>query len=305
MPFEVTILGSNSAIPVYGRHHTAQFVKIQNSHFLVDCGEATQLQLQRFGLKSQKIDAIFISHLHGDHYLGLVGLLSSLHLQGRTRDIHLYAPPELSELITVQLRISDTTFRYQVHFHPLKADASELIFENNKIEVTSIPVQHRIPCHGFIFKEKEHPIRIDKRKLPEDIKLTEIATIKKGEDVYDANGKIKYDFKKMSLQRRKSRSYAYITDTIYLPELSEVLMGSDLMYHEATFLTEKELKATETYHATAGQAAMLARDSNVGQLIIGHFSARYKDLTPLQDEARKIFKNTSLAIEGKTFIVTN
>lgn len=303
MPFEVTILGSNSAIPVYGRHHTAQFVKIQNSHFLVDCGEGTQLQLQRFGLKSQKIDAIFISHLHGDHYLGLVGLLSSLHLQGRTRDIHLYAPPELSEIITVQLRISETMFRYQVHFHPLNHNSSELIFENKNIEVTSIPVQHRLPCHGFIFKEKDHPLRIDKTKLPKDIKLTEIAIIKKGEDVYEANGKMKYEFKKITHGRRKSRSYAYITDTIYLPELSEVLMGTHLMYHEATFLTEKELKATETYHSTAGQAAMLARDSNVGQLIIGHFSARYKDLAPLEDEARKIFKNTYLAIEGKTFSI--
>jgi ribonuclease Z len=305
LPFEVTILGSNSAIPVYGRNHTAQFVKIQNNHFLVDCGEGTQLQLPRFGLKSQKIDAIFISHLHGDHYLGLIGLLSSLHLQGRTRELHLFAPPELSEIIAVQLRISDTTFRYQVHFHPLNPDSSELIFENKKIEVTSIPVQHRIPCHGFIFKEKAHPLRIDKSKLIKDIKIAEIASIKKGADVYDANGKIKYAFKKMTLGRRKSRSYAYITDTIYLPELSEVLKGSDLMYHEATFLTEKELKATETYHATAGQAAKLAQDSKVDKLIIGHFSARYKDLAPFQVEARKIFKNTFLAIEGKTFSINN
>ena len=305
MPFEVTILGSNSAIPVYGRHHTAQYLKIQNSNFLIDCGEGTQLQLQRFGLKSQKIDAIFISHLHGDHYLGLVGLLSSLHLQGRTRELHLYAPPELSDIIAVQLRISDTTFRYQVHFHPLNPNASELIFENSKIEVSSVPVQHRIPCHGFLFKEKSHPLRIDKSKLPKNIKLAEIATIKNGEDVYDANGKIRYAFKNLTLGRKKSRSYAYITDTLYLPELAEVVENFDLMYHEATFLTEKELKATETYHATAGQAARLAFDAQISKLIIGHFSARYKDLAPLQDEARKIFKNTYLAIEGKTFNIKN
>jgi len=305
LPFEVTILGSNSAIPVYGRHHTAQFLKIQNNHFLVDCGEGTQLQLQRFGLKSQKIDAIFISHLHGDHYLGLVGLLSSLHLQGRTRELHLYAPPELSEIIAVQLRVSDTTFRYQVYFHPLNPKASELVFENKKIKVTSVPVQHRLPCHGFLFEEQAYPLRIDKTKLPENIKLAEIAILKKGENVYNDKGNIKYAFKKMTLGRRKSRSYAYITDTLYLPELAEVVRNYDLMYHEATFLTEKELKATETYHATAGQAAQLALDAEIGKLLIGHFSARYKDLTPLQDEARKIFKNTYLAIEGKTFTIKN
>ena len=303
MPFELTILGSNSAIPIHGRHHTAQYLKIQNHHLLIDCGEGTQLQLQRYGLKAQRLEAIFISHLHGDHYLGLVGLLSSLHLQGRTKELHLLGPPQLSDIITTQLRYSQTTFRYPVHFHPLEMGTSEKIFENNKLSVTSIPLQHRIPCVGYIFQEKLHPLRINKEKLPDDISHMEMAGLKNGEDILDHTGNIRYKAKDLTYKRRKSRSYAYCKDTQYLPELAGTLNGVDLLYHEATFLNEKELKATNTYHATAGQAAQLAKAANVGQLIIGHFSARYKDLTPLQDEARKTFKDSYLAIEGQTFSI--
>jgi ribonuclease Z len=301
LPFELTILGSNSAIPIHGRHHTAQHLKIQNHHFLIDCGESAQLQLQLYGLKSQRLEAIFISHLHGDHYLGLVGLLSSMHLQGRTKELHLFGPPQLSDIITTQLRYSETTFRYPVHFHALAMEENEVIYENSKISVSTLPLQHRIPCVGFVFKEKPHPLSIDKEKLPEVISHKELAGLKKGEDILDDTGNIKYKAKDLTHPRRKSRSYAYCTDTLYLPELAETLRGVDMLYHEATFLTEKELKATNTYHATAGQAAQLAKDANVGKLIIGHFSARYKDLTPLQEEARKVFKNSYLAIEGKTF----
>lgn len=303
MPFELTILGSNSAIPIHGRHHTAQHLKIQNHHFLIDCGEGAQLQLQLYGLKSQRLEAIFISHLHGDHYLGLVGLLSSMHLQGRTKAIHLFGPPQLSDIITTQLRYSQTTFCYQVNFHPLAMEKDEVIFENSKLSVTALPLQHRIPCVGFVFKEKPHPLSIDKEKLPEVISHQELAGLKKGMDILDATGKLKYKAKDLTHPRKISRSYAYCTDTLYLPELAEKLKGIDMLYHEATFLTEKELKATNTYHATAGQAAQLAKDAGVEKLIIGHFSARYKDLTPLQDEARKIFKNSYLAIEGQTFSI--
>ena len=303
MPFELTILGSNSAIPIHGRHHTAQHLKIQNHHFLIDCGEAAQLQLQLYGLKSQRLEAIFISHLHGDHYLGLIGLLSSMHLQGRTKELHLFGPPPLSDIITTQLRYSETTFRYPVHFHPLAMEKNEIIFENANLSVTTLPLQHRIPCVGFVFKEKPHPLNIDKEKLPEGIRHKELAGLKMGEDILDTDGNVKYKAKDLTHAVNKSRSYAYCTDTLYLPELAETLKRVDLLYHEATFLTEKELKATNTYHATAGQAAQLAKDADVGKLIIGHFSARYKDLYPLQDEARKTFKNSYLAIEGKTFSI--
>ena len=301
MPFELTILGSNLAIPIHGRHHTAQHLKIQNHHFLIDCGEGAQLQLQLYGLKSQRLEAIFISHLHGDHYLGLIGLLSSMHLQGRTKELHLFGPPQLSDIITTQLRYSETTFRYPVHFHPLAMEKNEIIFENANLSVTTLPLQHRIPCVGFIFKEKPHPLNINKEKLPDELSHKELADLKKGEDILDTDGNVKYKAKDLTHAVKKSRSYAYCTDTLYLPELAETLKGVNLLYHEATFLTEKELKATNTYHATAGQAAQLAKDAGVEKLIIGHFSARYKELIPLQDEARKKFKNSFLAIEGQTF----
>jgi len=305
LPFAVTILGSNSAIPVYGRHHTAQHLHIQNHHFLLDCGEGTQLRLQEFGLKAQRLEAIFISHLHGDHYLGLMGLLSSLHLQGRTKEIHLFGPPQLSEILTIQLRYSDTTFRYPLHFHPLTMAGGEVIYENKKITVTTLALQHRIPCVGFVFAEKPHPFRLNKDRLPAGIKPGEIALLKKGEDVPDGHGGTKYAANDMTLGRRKARSYAYCTDTLYLPELAESIKGVDMLYHEATFLTEKELKATKTYHATAGQAAQLARDAGVQTLLLGHFSARYKDLAPLEEEARKIFPRSYLALEGETFNINN
>jgi len=305
LPFELTILGSNSAIPVHGRHHSAQHLKVQNHHFLIDCGEGTQHQLQLYGLKSQRLEAIFISHLHGDHYLGLVGLLSSMHLQGRTKKLSLYGPPQLSDIITTQLRYSETSFRYPLHFHPLDMDKEQVIFDSNKLTLATIPLQHRIPCVGFIIKEKPFPFRIIKENLPKEITPKDMASLKKGEDIIDASGKLLFRVTELTRGRKKSRSYAYCTDTLYLPELAEKLRGIDLLYHEATFLTEIELKATNTYHTTAGQAAQLARDSDVGKLIIGHFSARYKDLLPLQEEARKYFKNSYLAIEGEKFIIKN
>jgi ribonuclease Z len=290
---------------MYGRHHTAQYLKIQNHNLLIDCGEGTQLQIQKFGLKAQKLEAIFISHLHGDHYLGLVGLLSSMHLMGRTKSLELFGPPELAEIITIHLKYSDTTLRYKVNFHGLEMNESEIIYETRKFTVTSFPVEHRIPCVGFLFEEKQFPVSIDKKKLTKEITLADIGTLKRGEDVLDADGKVKYRNKDFTLGRKKSRSYAYCTDTLYLPELAEFLQGVDLLYHEATFMTEEELRATNTYHASAGQAAELARNAGVGQLLIGHFSARYRDVIPLQEEARKVFKESYVAEEGKTFSLEN
>ena len=305
MPFELTILGSNSAVPIYGRHHTAQYLRIQNHYFLVDCGEGTQLQIQRYGLKAQRLEAIFISHLHGDHYLGLVGLLSSMHLMGRTKKLHLFGPPGLNEIVTIQLKHSDTTLKYQVHFHPLKVGQNEVIFENKALTVTAFPVEHRIPCSGFLFNEKAYPLKLNKHKLTDQINLRDIGLLKQGKDVLNEDGSVKYKSKDYSIAGKKSRSYAYCTDTLYIPALADFLAGTDLLYHEATFLTEKELTATRSYHATAGQAAMLARDAKVEKLIIGHFSARYKELQPLEEEARRVFENSHLAIEGKTFSIKN
>lgn len=263
------------------------------------------MQFQRYKLKPQRLEAIFISHLHGDHYLGLVGLLSSMHLQGRTKELNLYGPPQLIDIITLQLRCSETTFRYRLNFHPLEMGEAKIIFENNKLTVSTLPLEHRIPCVGYIFKEKAHPHRIIKGSLPEGISIKEISELKKGNDVLESDGSIKYKLSQYTHPARRSRSYAYCTDTLYLPKISGAIKEVDLLYHEATFLTEKELWATNTFHSTAGQAAQLAKDAGVTKLLLGHFSARYKDLSPLESEARKVFKNSYLAIEGKTFSIKN
>jgi len=305
LPFELTILGSNSAIPAYGRHHTAQHLKIQNHHYLVDCGEGTQMQLLKYNLKAQRIEAIFISHLHGDHYLGLVGLLSSMHLQGRTKDLDLFGPPQLSDILTTQLRYSDTTFQYKIDFHPLDMSSTNVILETEALTVTTLPLQHRIACTGFVFREKQQPFKINKAKLTKAMSYRDIIMLKKGEDIIGKDGGITYLAKDFTLKQNSPRSYAFCSDTRYIPELADQIKEVDLLYHEATFLTEIELRATNTYHSTAKQAAQLALNAKVDKLIIGHFSARYKDLQPLEDEARKVFKNTYLAIEGVRFSIRN
>ncbi len=303
MTFLVTILGSNSAIPAYGRHHTAQYVQVKNQKYLVDCGEAAQNQLMRYKLSSLKLNAIFISHLHGDHYLGLVGLLSSMHLQGRTKPLYLYGPRGLKEIIITHFKSSDTVLKYKLIFTPTNAQEPTLIFEDKHIKVTTIPLDHRIDCTGFLFREKPHPIRFNKTKLPPNLSLANIASLKKGEDILDDNGKLLYKNKALTLPPWPQRSYAYCSDTRYMASLKNQLKKVDLLYHEATFLNENELRASNTYHSTAGQAAQLAKEAKAKKLLLGHFSARYKDLKPFEDEARKVFKESYLALEGTTFEV--
>lgn len=301
MTFQVTILGSNSAIPAYGRHHTSQYVQINNQRFLIDCGEATQNQLMHYKLSSLKLDAIFISHLHGDHYLGLVGLLSSMHLQGRTKSLELYGPIGLRDIIIAHFKASDTVLKYKLNFTPIDAHSKEVIYEDKQTSVFIIPLNHKIDCTGFLFKEKPHPIRFNKNKLPQNLSLVQIASLKKGEDVTDESGNVLYKNKELTLPRLHQRTYAYCSDTKYIPSLKNQLKKIDLLYHEATFLNENELRASNTYHSTAAQAAKLAQDAQVKKLLIGHFSARYKELKPFEDEAKKVFTNSHLAIEGTTF----
>lgn len=303
MTFQVTILGSNSAIPAYGRHHTSQYVQIQNHKFLVDCGEATQNQLQKFRLSVLKLNAIFISHLHGDHYLGLVGLLSSMHLQGRIASLDLYGPRNLREIITTHFKFSDTVLKYKLNFFPTNADSEGVIYENKYVTVSTIPLNHRIDCTGFLFKEKPHSVRFNKSTLPSDLSLAQIGSLKKGDDIYDMDGKILHKNSDLTLAPLPQRAYAYCSDTKYIPALKKQLKNVDLLYHEATFLNENELRASNTFHSTAAQAATLAKSSNVKKLLLGHFSARYKDIKPFEDEARKVFKESYLALEGTTFEV--
>ena len=303
MSFKIIILGSSGALPAYGRHPSSQFIEIQNRSFLVDCGEATQMQLMRLQANFHRINHIFISHLHGDHYLGLMGLIFTMHLQQRMNDLHLYSHRGLDEIITSQLRYSRSAPNFKIIFHRLEKGLREIIFEDDALMVETIPLSHKIRCSGFLFKEKTKPRRIDKAKLPEGLLIQQIANLKKGDDVYDASGNILHKNEDLTLSPRKSRSYAYCSDTAFEKNIVDQIKNIDLLYHEATFVEDEETKARETKHSTAKQAATVAQLAGVNTLLLGHFSARYKDLAPILEEAKSIFPNSKLALEGEEFVI--
>ena len=303
MVFEVSILGSSSATPIYQRHPTAQVLNIHERFFLVDCGEGTLIQLNRYKIKFHRINHIFISHLHGDHYLGLLGLLSTMHLQGRTIPIHLYCQAPLKEIIDIQLKYSETILRFPIHYHMLDPKNSAVIMEDDDLEVSTIILNHRIPCTGFLFKEKPRSRKLQKDKLQKfNVPISVYQDLKNGMDYTDEFGKVIAN-SELTTDPKNARSYAFCSDTCYderiLPQISEI----DLLYHEATFLNDKEERAKETFHSTAAQAATIAKKANVKRLIIGHFSARYKNLYPLLDEAKEVFPETALAMEGDVFSI--
>ena len=303
MGFELTILGSSSATPIFNRHPTSQLLNIRDRYFLIDCGEGTLLQLLRYRIRYHRISHIFISHLHGDHYLGLVGLLSTFHLQGRTSELHLYGQQELMDIVEIQLRVSNTILRYNLIFHPVRHYTPEVILEDDEIQVRSIVLNHRVPCTGFLFVEKSRPRKLIIQKVQQkNIPISYYTKLKLGADYIDESG-IVIPNKELTETPPKARSYAYCSDTMYDPMLKDELKGVDLLYHEATFLHELLDRATQTYHCTALQAAQLAKDAEVKRLLIGHFSARYKELDPLLIEAQSIFKETELALEGRKFKV--
>ena len=303
MRFDVTILGSNSAIPAHGRHPTAQLLNINEKHYLIDCGEGTQIQLNRYRLKKGKINHIFISHLHGDHYFGLIGLITTMNLIGRTNPLDIYAHSALEEIIQMQLDVSNLILRYELNFHAINDHKSEQILKNDEIIVESIPLNHRVPCVGFIFKE----VKQDRKYLTEigekyNVPVDAISHIKKGQDYTDENGNVIKN-EELTQDPPKPRKYAYITDTTYLESIIPKIKDADLLYHEATFVHELHERAKETFHTTTTQAATIAKKANVKKLIIGHFSAKYKTLEPIIDETRETFPNTELAIEGRTFSI--
>jgi ribonuclease Z len=301
--FSLTILGASGAVPVYGRFPSSQYLVIQNKHFLIDCGEGCQLQLARYEIPIHKIDHIFISHLHGDHYLGLTGLLFSMHLQKRKADLHLYSPPGLNEIILLQLKYSRSVLNYSLHFHSFDPTQKYQLLENDALTVETIPLFHKLPCAGFLFKEKPKQRRIDKEQLIKGMLLQHIVALKTGQDVFDEQGKLLYKNEDFTLDPKRSLSYAYCSDTAFFEPIIEQIDEVDLLYHEATFMDEEEAKANETKHSTARQAAEIAKRSRAKRLLIGHFSARYKDLEPLLAEAKSVFGNSSLAIEGQTFTI--
>jgi ribonuclease Z len=300
--FELTILGCSSATPTSTRNPTAQLLNIAERFFLIDCGEATQIQLRKFKLKFQRINHIFISHLHGGHYLGLVGLLSSMHLMGRTIEMHLYCPPELQEIIEIQFKHSQTFLNYKIVYHPHQYKNNELLFEDDRLEVRTVVLNHRIPCCGFIFTEKQVQPSVTKEVIEQyDLAIEEIIAIKNGADL-TFKGTVIPNSK--LVKKYRPRKYAYVSDTCYDERILECITGADLLYHEATFLDELVTRAKETFHTTALQAGLIAQKAAVGKLMIGHFSARYKELEPLLEEARIHFPNTVLASEGESTIVS-
>lgn len=298
--FEVTILGCGCAVPTLNHRPAAQIVNIREKLSLIDCGEGTQLQMRRFKISFMKIRNIFISHLHGDHCFGLHGLISSFSLLGRTADLHVYAPENYETLFYQELDFFCKGLEFKVVFHPIDTTQHTLIYEDRSVSVYTLPLAHRIPCCGFLFKEKPtlpHILRdmIDFYEIP----LCEINNIKNGADWIKEDGTI-IPNSRLTRPSYEPRSYAYCSDTSFKPDLIPWLEGTTLLYHEATFGEERIERAKETHHSTARQAATIARDSHAGQLVIGHYSAHYTDEKPLLEEARATFPNTIAANEGLT-----
>lgn len=303
MRFEVTILGSSSATPIYNRNPTAQVLNINERLYLIDCGEGTQQQMLRFDIKASRIDHIFISHLHGDHYLGLVGLLSSMHLNGRTKPLLLFGPPPLKEIIDLQLKYSETTLQYKIDFRPTDAAYAGIILDNKDIVVETIPLDHRIACTGFLFREKKRLRKLLREKIESlHIPVEYYSPIKKGADYTTPDGMV-ISNSDITVSPDTPHVYAYCSDTLYNPQYFEQISNADLLYHESTFLHNMLDRAAITHHTTALQAGEVAVKTNARKLLIGHFSARYKTLNEVLDEARSVFPDTELAVEGKTFVI--
>ncbi|MFD0764973.1 ribonuclease Z [Mucilaginibacter lutimaris] len=304
MKFEVTILGSSSATPIFNRNPTAQVLNINEKLYLVDCAEGTQQQMLRFDVKASRIDYIFISHLHGDHYLGLVGLLSSMHLNGRKKAIKLFCPAPLKEIIELQLKYSETTLHYPIDYVFTDATQKGIILENQDVFVETIPLDHRIPCTGFLFRQKKRLRKLIKEQIEGlDVPIAQYSALKKGADYTAPDGTV-YKNETLTIAPEEPKSYAYVSDTLYTEKYLQQINSATLLYHEATFLHDMLDRANQTHHTTALQAGEVAVRVNAGKLIIGHFSARYKTLNELLEEAQSVFPNTELAVEGKTFIIS-
>lgn len=289
----LTILGYNSAIPTVKSAPTAQFLEMSERNFLIDCGEGTQVQLRRAKAKFSKINHIFISHLHGDHCFGLPGLVSSFQLLGRETPLHIYGPKGIKELMEVILKLTETNKGFDLIFHELESKKSELIFEDNRVEVHTIPLKHRVYCNGYLFKEKlksRHLNMQEIKKYPE-IEICDYQNIKNGKDFILKDGYILKN-EILTLPPEASVSYAFCSDTQYSESIVPIIQGVDLLYHEATFLDEMKDLAKYTGHSTALEAAKIAQKAKVKKLILGHFSNRYSDYTEFEREARTIFENT-------------
>lgn len=293
------MLGTGAALPARGRHPSAQLVNVNEHLFLVDCGEGTQERLRALGVNINRIATVLISHLHGDHYLGLMGLLSTMHLLGRKVPLHLYGPAPLKEIVDIQLRASQTWLRYPLEFHPHPAAEGAVLLSRPGVEVIALELRHRLPTTGFLFRERPRSrgLRKDRvREIPHFMRTR----VKEGEDLVFPDGRV-IPNTELTTDPPPPRSYAYCSDTGPRAELLPWLRGVDLLYHEATFTEELAARAKETMHSTARQAAMVALAANAGELLLGHFSSRYKSADPLLREACTVFPRTRVAEEGMVY----
>jgi ribonuclease Z len=301
--FKLKILGNNSAIPAHDRNQSSQILQLDSQYVLIDCGEGTQIQLSKQGVRLGRIKTILISHLHGDHYFGLIGLISTMHLFHRKHKLTIFSPPELEKILELQLQASETDLSFPLEFVPLDHEGVKQIHQEEQFSIKAFPLEHGIKCFGFLIEENPKQWRINKEKLPPDILIQEIITLKRGNTVFNADGSVKYQLEEYTLPPRKSRSYAYCSDTSYNEDIIPFVKDVDLLYHEATFADEMEDRAVRTHHSTATQAATIARKAAVKKLLLGHYSTRYKDPTLLLEEARRIFEETYLTHEGESIIL--
>ncbi len=297
---KVTILGNNSALPAFGRHPTAQAVSVYGEVLLIDCGEGTQIQMQRFGLRWRSVHHIFISHLHGDHYFGLPGLINSMSLLGRTAPLHLYAPAELKPIIDAILQVADTVLSYPFYFHALQ-EGVNLLVDDPSFCVTSFPVEHRIQCHGFLVERKTRGRKIVPERCSEyQIPSAYYESLKQGRDYERKDGTVvKNEW--VTEDGPAVKRYAYCADTVFTESFLPVIQGADTIYHECTYLEKDAAKATARFHSTATQAATIAKKANAKQLLLGHFSSKYKELEAFREEASAIFPNVFVSIEGTAY----
>ena len=302
-PFRIHILGCGSALPTLKHNASSQVVDIRGKLFMVDCGEGTQVQLRRSRVSFNRIQAVFISHLHGDHCLGLIGMISTFGMLGRTATLHVYAPGEFERMLQMQMDMFCKGLEFEVVFHAVDTTKHQVIYEDKSLTVASIPLEHRVPCCGFLFREKPllpHIRRdmIDCYQIP----ISQINNIKNGADWTTEEGEL-VENSRLTYPAAAPRSYAYCSDTRYIPTLHQLVKGVDVLYHESTYDSEHEARAKLYYHSTAAQAAQVALDAGVGKLLLGHYSARYDDESVILREAQKIFPNSFLTAEEMIFDV--